>query len=185
MVPWYVPIGSDALYNVEVVDDLRFKKNASDHLPVILEIDWAEGERGHDRQNIRKDLMLDPSIRDKVARIIIDVYLGKGNPFQKWDKWTNMVRHELLKATAERRKRDPPKVKSLQAQLNMARLRMRLHGPSEANSRLRASLHAELQELREPDLSSPDDHWRTVQRDELCSAPFFSSKKIKLSTVDK
>ena len=56
---------------------------------------------------------------------------------------------------------------------------MRLHGPSEANSRLRASLHAELQELREPDLSSPDDHWRAKQKDELCSAPFFKGNKDK------
>ena len=144
------------------MDNLRFKKKASDHLPVIIEIDWAEGERGHDRKNIREDLMLDPCIRNKVARIIIDVYLGKGNQFHKWDKWTNMVQHELLNVTAERRKRDAPKVKALQAQLNMARLQMKLHGPSEANSRLRASLHAELQELQEPDLSSPDDHWRAT-----------------------
>ena len=49
-----------------------------------------------------------------------------------------MVRHELLKLTTERRKRDAPKVKAVQAQLNMARLHMKLHGPSEANSRLRA-----------------------------------------------
>ena len=110
------------MYNIKVVDNLRFKKKASDHLPVIIEIDWAEGERGHDRKNIREDLMLDPNIRNMIARIIIDVYLGKGDQFHKWDKWTNMVWHELLKMTAERRKRGAPKVKALQAQLNMARL---------------------------------------------------------------
>ena len=176
---WYVPTESDALYNVKVFDDFRFKKVASDHLPVLLEVDWAEGERGHDRQTIREDLMLDPIVRNVIVKIIVEVYLGAGNQFHKWDKWTNMVRHELLKLTAERRKRDAPKVKALQAQLNMARLHMRLHGPSEANSRLRASLHAELQELREPDLSSPDDHWRAKQKDELCSAPFFKGNKDK------
>ena len=33
--------------------------------------------------------------------------------------------------------------------------------------------------IREPDLSSPDDHWRAAQKEALCSAPFFRSNKDK------
>ena len=92
---WYVPIESDALYNVKVLDDFRFKKTASDHLPVLLEMDWAEGERGHDRRNIREDLMLDPVVRNAVVKIIVEVYLGTGNQFHKWDRWTGKLTRYL------------------------------------------------------------------------------------------
>lgn len=46
---WYVPLESDILFNVKVTDNLRFKETPSDHLPVVLELQWAEGERGHER----------------------------------------------------------------------------------------------------------------------------------------
>ena len=172
---WYVPVDSDVLFNIQVKDDLRY----SDHLPVILELDWAVGERGHERRTIREDLMYDPVVLSKVRSLIIEVYAGRGNREHKWAKWTNMVRDYLIKQTDAKRKRNAPKVRQLQMQLAIIRAQMRIHGPQEGDVQLRAKLHGELRALASPEVGepTPDDHHRAAQKAEQCSAPFFKTHK--------
>ena len=110
---WYVPTGENfdgTLWNVTVEDSLVWKDSPSDHLPVILLIEGKEGEQGHERHNIRGDLMARPNIQQLVVQTVEKAYKLGGNVEEKWTRSHNMMRSVLLAETAKERKKDKPAI---------------------------------------------------------------------------
>ena len=74
---WYIPSHEKFdtyLWDINVRPDLVWSEVPSDHLPVILTVEPMKGERGHQRANLREDLLLQTYHQKKCRSILHDNY---------------------------------------------------------------------------------------------------------------
>ena len=88
------------MWHINVRPDLVWSEVPSDHLPVILTVEPMKGERGHQRANLREDLLLQTYHQKKCRSILHDNY--KNNPdstktrVQKWKSAHDQIFNYLL-----------------------------------------------------------------------------------------
>ena len=78
---WYVPVDGtheDTLWSVEVRDDMVWSNKPTDHSLVLLSLERAKGERGHHRRTVREELILKPSVQDKIRKTTEEAYARGG-----------------------------------------------------------------------------------------------------------
>ena len=106
---FYLPTHADfdsTLWDIHVCPTLVWSKENSDHLPVVLTIEPSVGERGHERETIREELVFKPDIQEKILAALSKAYEGASSLNKKWSRANNMIRHLLLTETAKLKKKE-------------------------------------------------------------------------------
>ena len=177
---WYVPMQDDmahVLWSVSVNDHLTWKDKPSDHLPVVLSMEPADGERGHERKTIREDLVESADTQELIRRTVTEAYDMGGSSAVKWVRAHNTMRHQLMKLTDAARKRDAPKILATRSMLEMLRGKIARQGPSDSLMSAREGLLKELRSLEQPEikLTSREEAKRAEDRSDRCTAATFRS----------
>ena len=179
---WYVPISEKfdgTLWNIKVTDTLAWKDSPSDHLPVILRIEGTQGERGHERKNIRGDLLAKPHIQALVMNTCDKAYGLGGTQEERWTRAHNMMRSVLLAETAKERKRDMPAILNTRAQLEVIRRMIANKGLTPELQKSREEAQRMLLRLERPEIRASDPETARKMRDQsdTCTRAMFQSYK--------
>lgn len=179
---WYVPTGDNfdgTLWNVTVEDSLVWKDSPSDHLPVTLLIEGTEGERGHERKNIRGDLMERPEIQQLVLQTVEKAYDMGGNVEEKWTRAHNMMRSVLLAETVKARKKDASAILEARGHLEIIRKKVVRHGLTPSLQAQRETKQKELLKLERPEVkpNDPETAKRMADQSDKCTRAMFQSYK--------
>ena len=172
---WYVPTGEGfdgTLWNVTVEDSLVWKDSPSDHLPVTLQIEGKEGEQGHERHNIRGDLLARPEVQRLVIETVEKAYGIGGNVEERWTRAHNMMRSVLLAETAKERKVNKPAILEARGHLEIIRRKVVKHGLSPALQGQREKKQKELLRLERPEIkpNDPETAKRMADQSDKCTS---------------
>ena len=179
---WYVPISEafdGTLWNVKITDTLVWKDSPSDHLPVILHVEGTRGERGHERKNIRGDLLARPHIQAMVINVCNKAYDLGGTQEERWTRAHNMMRSALLAETAKERKKDKPAILNTRAQLEVIRRMIAHRGLTPDLQRSREEAQRTLLKLERPEVRADEPETAKKMRDQSdnCTRAMFQSYK--------
>jgi hypothetical protein len=100
---FYIPTNDaheDLLPSFHLRWDLIWKKETRDHAAIILDLEDAVGEAGHQRHTIREDLADENAVQQTITKLVEDAYLKGGKEWQKWERAENAIKDYLLKETA-------------------------------------------------------------------------------------
>ena len=179
---FYLPTHADfdsTLWDIHVCPTLVWSKENSDHLPVVLTIEPSVGERGHERETIREELVFKPDIQEKILAALSKAYEGTSSLNKKWSRANNMIRHLLLTETAKLKKKEKIEAKATRVRLIVVTKAI-AEDPSVPLIAEQKKLKAELFALENPEaphLASAARAKSMSDRSEACTLPFFRTHK--------
>ena len=180
---WYIPTSEaheDLLPTLSVRWDILWSAEARDHATIVLDLDDAQGEAGHQRHTIREDIVSEPRIQTELIKLTNAAYDKGGSERKKWERAHKAMRHFLLNETAARRVKEKKKIKELKGMLYMLHMRVRKHGATEATLKQRKNLTAELYETEHPETKGEESLKRQVasaQLSDTSTKRFFANYK--------
>ena len=180
---WYVPLDESldhVLYTVHTRSDWVFKDSELDHKAVLLTIETPDGEAGHERHQIREDLLMEPLVQSAVLRLAQEAYAKGGSEGAKWERAHAAMRDYLLKETAKRRAKERVEIRIARAKLKGIDATIKRKGPNENLRRARGNLQKELFALEQPESTPIHEEaqaMRCAERSDKSTKHFFSSYK--------
>jgi hypothetical protein len=177
---WYVPTAAvfdDILWSFEISDTFIFKKPTSDHSAVLLTMEDATGDLGHERQTVNESLLYREDIQDRVIEISDGAFEGNATFANKWERSNKRIAHYLKQETAKARKKDGPEVKRLLLQLKIIKSALRRAAGQRigALAARRKACQNRLYDLKYPEhrIPSADQAHNMAQRSEKCTREQF------------
>ena len=182
---WYVSAHADyesVLWDIHVVPSLVWSKENSDHLPVVLTIEPAKGERGNARKAVREELVFDPAIQAEILKLLARAYEGGGRHHTKWEKANRLIANYLLEETQKLKKKESKETKMVRVRLEVSTARMNQLGPTADLLHEHNAIKAELFRLENPEapeIASASAAKRMTDRSDACTHDFFATYKTK------
>ena len=180
---WYVSMHADyesVLWDIHVVPSLVWSTENSDHLPVVLTIEPAKGERGAERKTVREELAFDPAIQNEILKLLARAYEGAGRHHAKWEKANRLIANYLLEETQKLKKRESNETKMVRVRLEVSTARMNQLGPTPDSLNAHNAIKAELFRLENPEapeIASVSAAKRMTDRSDACTHDFFATYK--------
>ena len=151
---FYVPTNEkheDLLLSFQLRWDVLWSKTARDHATIIMDLNDATGEAGHQRHTVREDITAEPGVQSKLEELMDTAYDKGGKEWEKWERGHAAMRDYLLAETARRRTKDNLKKKEVKTMLVIMSKMIDKKGPTVASIQARKDLAEELYELEHPE----------------------------------
>ena len=180
---WYIPTDTDFadfLWDIHVRNDLVWSEENSDHQPVLLTVEPIEGERGHDRETIREDLVYLPTVQAQLLILLEKAYDNNKSIANKWSRAMIDIRDYLMKETAKLKKKERTEIKHLKQELAVLNHQINAEGPTGYTTQIEKRLKEELYKLENPTpphLARVGAAKNMTDKSEACTLPFFKTYK--------
>jgi len=188
---FYLPEVDGGRWTVKVKDDLVWDDRPKDHRLVIAIYETIQvNKRGHDRQTVREELMLESEIQNGIIEIIgAAVRENRGQASTIWRAVHKRTKDYLLKKGADKRKKENMEIKKILAQLEHAQVWMNLRGPTPTMLTRRDELRKTLFTLQNPEIGNmtPERAKNCADRSDKCTRAMFKpfKKQAEEQTINK
>jgi hypothetical protein len=180
---FYIPTNEaheDLLPSLDVRWDIIWTKEARDHAAIVLTLEDAVGDAGHERHTIREDITLEPGVRDTLEELANEAYTKGGKEWQKWERAHASMRDFLLKETARRRVKAKKEIANLRFKLKFLQRVAQKKGYSQAMVNSRKEYTAQIYELEHPETkgeASLKSQVASAQLSDASTKRFFANYK--------
>ena len=180
---FYIPTNDaheDLLPSFHLRWDLIWKKETRDHAAIILDLEDAVGEAGHQRHTIREDLADEHAVQQTITKLVEEAYEKEGKEWQKWERAENAIKDYLLKETARRRVKERREITEIKTELHVLSRFVARRGPSIQAVQTRTRLTEKLFELQNPETKGEESLKRQVasaQLSDVSTKRFFRTYK--------
>ena len=96
---FYIPTTEafeDLLPSLRVQWDVVWSDEARDHAAIVMDLENAVGELGHERPTIREDLAKEPGVQDQIIKVVDEAYGKGGSETAKWERGERAMRDHSL-----------------------------------------------------------------------------------------
>ena len=149
---WYVPVGSEYQWTIQVENSFVFKENSSDHNPVTLKIEDRAGEVGSERVRINGNLLREAQVQHTVLVVLREAYDNRKSEVKKWNRAMSNIYKYLLKTTKERKRKTDKEIRFLHGQLEEFKWRHSKGRSTEGSRGAEKRIQRRLYEAQHPEV---------------------------------
>ena len=156
---FYIPTDEaheDLLPSFQVRWDVVWSKEPRDHAAIVLTLESADGEAGHERHTIREEITAEAKVQEEQVRLTEAAYAKGGKEWQKWERAHAAMRSYLLDETARRKTRERKEIKEVRRSLATLQKIVQKKGPSLGAVEHRKQLTEKLYTLEHPETKNEE-----------------------------